>query len=196
MKKTFKIEPPIDTNTVVLHSCCAPCSSAIVEALLKINIKPIIFYYNPNIYPSEEYNKRKDECKRFAQLNNLTQFDADYNHNEWLEYIKGYESDCERGQRCLLCFKMRMLKTAQFALANNIPLFTTTLASSRWKNLEQINQAGIFAQQQTSVMFWSQNWRKGGLQQRRNELLKEYAFYNQLYCGCEFSKAQQQNKPQ
>ena len=196
MKKTFKIEPPIDTNTVVLHSCCAPCSSAIVEALLKINIKPIIFYYNPNIYPSEEYNKRKDECKRFAQLNNLTQFDADYNHNEWLEYIKGHESDCERGQRCLLCFKMRMLKTAQFALANNIPLFTTTLASSRWKDLEQINQAGIFAQQQTSVIFWSQNWRKGGLQQRRNELLKEYAFYNQLYCGCEFSKAQQQNKPQ
>ena len=196
MKKTFQIEPPINTDTIVLHSCCAPCSSAIVEALLKINITPIIFYYNPNIYPLEEYNKRKDECKRFAQLNNLTQFDADYNHNEWLEYIKGHESDYERGQRCLLCFKMRMLKTAEFALANNIPLFTTTLASSRWKDLEQINQAGIFAQQKTSVMFWSQNWRKGGLQQRRNELLKEYAFYNQLYCGCEFSKAQQQNKPQ
>ncbi len=196
MKKHFQIIPPIQTDTVVLHSCCAPCSSAIVEALLNAKISPIIFYYNPNIYPLEEYNKRKDECKRFAQLNNIPQFDADYNHHEWLEHIKGHESDCERGERCLLCFKMRMLKTAQFASAHNIPLFTTTLASSRWKDLEQINQAGIFAQQQTSVIFWAQNWRKGGLQQRRNELLKEYAFYNQLYCGCEFSKAQQQDKIQ
>ena len=187
-RKLSSITIPEQTDKVLLHSCCAPCSAAIVEKLLDIGIKPTIYYFNPNIYPIEEYLKRKDECKRFANLNNIDQFDADYNHNYWLEYIKGYENEHERGFRCLLCFKMRMLHTANFALKNNFKVFATTLASSRWKNLEQINEAGIFAQEKTGVTFWANNWHKGGLQQRRNELLKEYNFYNQQYCGCEFSR--------
>ena len=87
------------------------------------------------------------------------------------------------------CFKMRLLQTARYALEHGFTTFTTTLASSRWKSLEQINEAGRWASEQVEgVTFWEQNWRKGGLQERRNQLLKEYGFYNQQYCGCEFSR--------
>ena len=186
-KQTQSLSAPIATDSILLHSCCAPCSCTIVEALLNIGIKPTIFYYNPNIFPFEEYEKRKSECQRFANQLNLIQIDADYNHQQWLSAVKGLELQPERGSRCLECFKCRMLKTAQFAHENNFKLFATTLASSRWKDLTQIEQAGLFAEKLTGVKFWAQNWRKGGLQQRRNDLIKEYNFYNQQYCGCEFS---------
>ncbi len=185
-KETFT--PPLAVRKILLHSCCAPCSAAIIETLLKMEITPTIFYYNPNIFPLEEYKLRKCECSRFAQELGLTQIDGDYNHRAWLDTMRGRESEPERGERCQLCFNVRLLETAKKAKEIGFELFTTTLASSRWKSLEQINAAGEFAQKQTGVMFWAQNWRKGGLQQRRNELLKEYNFYNQQYCGCEFSQ--------
>ena len=113
-------------------------------------------------------------------------------HAEWLDAMRGLENEPERGSRCARCFYYRMLATAKKAQELGIPYFATTLASSRWKNLEQINAAGEKAAedvgcQMLDVHFWAQNWRKEGLQERRNALLKEYAFYNQQYCGCEFS---------
>ena len=184
----LKLEPPDGAQTVLLHSCCAPCSCAIVEALLGASIKPVIFYFNPNIYPFDEYQKRKAECLRFAAANNIEQIDGDYCHAGWLEQIKGLEAAPERGARCQICFNMRLLKAAQTAKERGIGVFCTTLASSRWKDLAQISAAGALAQQRVGgVKFWAQNWRKGGLQQRRCELIKDYSFYNQRYCGCEFS---------
>ena len=190
-KNALKIIPPLQAEAVLLHSCCAPCSCAIVEALLGAGIKPVIFYYNPNISPLEEYEKRKGECRRFADANAITQIDGDYCHGEWLGLMLGLELEPERGARCQACFDMRLLKAARKAKELGIKIFTTTLASSRWKNLEQINAAGARAQMDTGVVFWAQNWRKGGLQQRRRELIKEYSFYNQTYCGCEFSTRQE-----
>ena len=106
------------------------------------------------------------------------------------------ENEPERGRRCLQCFKMRLLQTAHYASEHGFTVFTTTLASSRWKSLEQINEAGQWAAAQVDgVTFWEQNWRKGGLQERRNQLLREYGFYNQLYCGCEFSRLRLNEKP-
>ncbi len=173
---------------VMLHACCAPCSSAIVEWLLAHGITPIIYYYNPNIYPEEEYLTRKNESKRHAESLGIRWIDDDYNHENWCCAVKGLESEPERGKRCEMCFRYRLLATAKMAKAQGIAWFATTLASSRWKNLEQINAAGIWAAEQVGgVSFWAQNWRKDGLQERRNELLKAYNFYNQLYCGCEFS---------
>jgi predicted adenine nucleotide alpha hydrolase (AANH) superfamily ATPase len=193
MKKNI-IQAPMGETTVLLHTCCAPCSSAIIEALLQNGITPIIYYCNPNIYPQEEYDIRKNECTRYAQSLGLEIIDADYDHENWLSEMKGLECEPERGGRCLKCFKLRLLRTAQYARERGLKVITTTLASSRWKSLDQINEAGRWACGMTEtippddqVIWWDQNWRKGGLQERRNQIIREYDFYNQRYCGCEFS---------
>jgi predicted adenine nucleotide alpha hydrolase (AANH) superfamily ATPase len=188
MKKKNDIEIPEGISQVLLHACCAPCSSAIVEWMLQHGIRPTIFYFNPNIFPYEEYEIRKNESKRHADSLGISWIDGDYNHAQWLEQVQGLEHEPERGSRCLQCFRMRLTASALQAQALGITHFTTTLASSRWKSLDQITQAGLAAQAAVpSTLFWAQNWRKGGLQDRRNQLLREYNFYNQLYCGCEFS---------
>lgn len=187
-KKTFTLEVPGDAKRVLLHTCCAPCSSAIIECLMQHDIRPTIYYCNPNIYPLEEYNIRKNECSRYARSLGLDIVDADYDHEEWRCTVKGLENEPERGGRCLQCFKMRLRDTARYAHENGFTVITTTLASSRWKSLEQINQAGHYAvEPYPDVTWWEQNWRKGGLSKRRIAIIKEYNFYNQRYCGCEFS---------
>ena len=204
MKKVKElIQTPLGETTVLLHTCCAPCSSAIIEALMQNGITPVIYYCNPNIYPQEEYEIRKNECTRYAQSLGLEIVDADYDHDNWLEAMKGLENEPERGGRCLKCFKIRLLRTAEYAACRGIKVITTTLASSRWKSLDQINEAGLWACRQVqetfemnnnqavppddAVIWWNRNWRKNGLQERRLQIIKEYDFYNQLYCGCEFS---------
>ena len=183
---------PEGLHRVLLHACCAPCSSAIVEWMCAHDIEPTIFYFNPNIYPLNEYEIRKQESKRHAESLGINWIDSDYDHDRWKQAICGLENEPERGKRCELCFYHRLLATAHKAQELGIEWFATTLASSRWKNLEQVNAAGMRAQsvlnaQQSTVRFWAQNWRKDGLQDRRNQLLKQYNFYNQQYCGCEFS---------
>ena len=216
MSKQPAIIVPDGCVRVLLHACCAPCSSAIVEWLLAHDITPVIYYYNPNIYPREEYEIRKNESKRHAESLGILWIDDDrfrnnrlskseirtgasrpcgYEemHTSWRQAVCGLENEPERGKRCEACFYHRLLATASKAQELGIPYFATTLASSRWKNLEQINAAGDKAAAEINgVHFWAQNWRKEGLQERRNELLKEYRFYNQLYCGCEFSQRSQQ----
>ena len=189
MYSNLKIEIPLGVTEILLHTCCAPCSSAIVECLMEHGLSPTLFYYNPNIFPDEEYEKRKAECIRHTKMLGLDFVDADYDHNKWLDAVKGLEAEPERGARCLQCFKERLTATALYAHEKGFKVFTTTLATSRWKSLEQIFEAGAYAESLVSeVKFWAQNWRKGGLNERRNELIREYGFYNQKYCGCEFSK--------
>lgn len=184
----LKLQTPNGEDRVLLHSCCAPCSSAIIECLIANDIRPTVFYCNPNIYPKAEYEIRKAEATRYVQNLGLDFVDADYNYDHWRNAMEGLEDEPERGNRCLRCFTLRLTETARYAAENGFTLFTTTLASSRWKSLEQINEAGRqAAARYPGTLFWEQNWRKGGLQDRRNQLLKEYAFYNQQYCGCEFS---------
>ncbi len=179
---------PDGVSEVLLHACCAPCSSAIVEWLMANGVQPVIYYFNPNIWPREEYEIRKEESKRHAASLGIRWIDDDYNHNVWLQGVCGLEGEPERGRRCEQCFTLRLMAAARKARELGIRYFATTLASSRWKSLEQINRAGLAVEQAVGdVTFWAQNWRKGGLQERRNQLLKEYGFYNQQYCGCEFS---------
>lgn len=189
---------------VLLHSCCAPCSAAIAEWMLQNNFAPTIFFFNPNIYPEEEYLKRKNEIVRYATEQNISIVDEDIaskdttgetgsntwqeRHEEWLKECKKFADEPERGKRCLACFKYRLCAVAQYAFGHDFPLFTTTLASSRWKDIRQIIEAGQFAEAQCGggkTKFWDKNWRKGGLYERRNILAKQ--FYNQQYCGCEYS---------
>ena len=186
---------PGNADTIVLHSCCAPCSSALVDALLENNITPVLLYSNPNIFPQEEYETRKAENKRYAQALGLSFVDADYDHDAWKTQTMGLKDEPERGNRCLLCFKIRMVETARFAHENGYSLFATTLASSRWKSLEQINEAGNYAASLfPGLTFWANNWRKNGLAERQARIIKAYNFYRQQYCGCEYSRKMTFNK--
>ena len=189
MKPNVHLDVPLGAKRVLLHACCAPCSSAVVECLMDNGIEPIIFYSNSNIFPKEEYDHRLNECIRYARKWGIPIVDDVYDHGDWGGCAAGLEDEPERGGRCLQCFKYRLLRAARYAAENGFPVLTTTLASSRWKSLEQVNEAGEWACSQVEgVVWWPQNWRKGGLQERRNEIIRSERFYNQLYCGCEFSK--------
>ncbi len=188
MKPSVHLDVPLGAEKVLLHACCAPCSSAVVECLMDNGIRPTIFYSNSNIFPREEYDHRLNECIRYALKWGIPIVDDVYDHDGWEGCAAGLENEPERGSRCLNCFKYRLLRAARYASENGFPVLTTTLASSRWKSLEQVNAAGEWACAQVpGVAWWPQNWRKGGLQERRNEIIRSERFYNQLYCGCEYS---------
>ena len=183
-----KLEAPQGARKVLLHTCCAPCSSAIVECLVRNGITPVIFYSNDNIYPREEFDKRQGECLRYATSLGLDVIEDPYDHERWLPLAQGLEDAPERGARCLECFRYRLLRAARYAAEHGFSVLTTTLASSRWKDLSQVNEAGRWACAQVEgVTWWDRNWRKEGLQERRSEIIKEMDFYNQTWCGCEFS---------
>jgi predicted adenine nucleotide alpha hydrolase (AANH) superfamily ATPase len=191
---------------ILLHCCCAPCSSAILEWMAHNDLHPCIFFSNSNIVPVDEYAHRLSELKRYAAVYGMETVDDEYDHGSWLAWVKHLEAEHgsiaempERGLRCLECFRFRLLRAAEYAASNGYNILTTTLASSRWKDLNQVDEAGRFAcneanakcwEGRTKVLWWGQNWRKGGLQERRSCLIKEYDIYNQEYCGCEFSIAQ------
>lgn len=181
---------------VLLHACCAPCSAAIVECMLRNEMRPTVFFSNPNIYPLEEYAVRKAEIIRFLLRQHVPFVEDVYNHAAWRGEMTGLEGEPERGGRCAKCFAFRLRRTAQYARSHGFNLFTTTLASSRWKDLNQIHAAGRLAASEAGICFWEQNWRRGGLQDRRGQLLRENQFYNQLYCGCEYSLQARKEKEQ
>ena len=187
----------LEKSRILLHCCCAPCSTAILEWMVSEGLHPGIFFSNSNIVPFEEYEKRKDELIRYASSFGLEVIDDDYNHAAWLDFIKTQAQERingpERGPRCLACFKFRLLRAANYAASHGYDILTTTLASSRWKDLNQVDEAGRWAVVEIptangQLIWWPQNWRKGGLQERRNYLIKSCALYNQTWCGCEFSK--------
>ena len=182
------LQVPGGASRVLLHCCCAPCSGAIVECMAANGIEPVIFFSNSNIVPLQEYEKRRAEVLRYAAEFSFGVVDDEYDHPSWLCAVKGLENEPERGARCLECFKFRLLRAAKDAAAHGLAVLATTLASSRWKDLAQVDEAGKWACGQVQgVAWWGQNWRKGGLQPRRSEIIREQVFYNQDYCGCEFS---------
>ena len=185
------LEVPEGKKRILLHCCCAPCSGAVVECLVQNGLRPTLFFSNSNIVPREEYDLRRSELTRYANLFGLETVDDEYDHEAWLDFTIGHDKALEkvpeRGPRCLRCFRFRLQRAAQYAAANGYDVLTTTLASSRWKSLEQVDEAGRLACENMQVIWWNQNWRKGGLQPRRSEIIKEQQFYNQTFCGCEFS---------
>jgi predicted adenine nucleotide alpha hydrolase (AANH) superfamily ATPase len=159
-----------------------------MEWMLNNGIAPVLYFFNPNIHPFDEYLKRKEECMRYAESLGVAFIDGDYEHDRWLEGVAGLENQPERGSRCAECFRMRLKATAQIASQQHISLFTTTLMGSRWKSYRQIVEAGRWAASfAEGIGFWDKDWKKGGLTERRKMLLQENGFYNQQYCGCEFS---------
>lgn len=178
------------TPRVLLHSCCGPCSSYVLEYLTKY-FSVTVFYYNPCIYPTEEYIKRKGEqIKLINSLpthNKVDILDADYSYNHYLEYVKGFEKEREGGGRCALCFEMRLMETCKMAKENNYDYFATTLTVSPHKNSRLINKIGGEIQDKTGVKYLFSDFKKKEGYKRSIVLSKEYDLYRQNYCGCEFS---------
>ena len=182
------LTPPAGEKKVLLHSCCAPCSGEVMEAMQASGIDYTIFFYNPNIHPEREYRLRKDENVRFAKTHGVRFVDADYDTDNWFARAKGMEREPERGARCTMCFDMRFERTALYAHENGFSVMTSSLGISRWKNMEQINASGRRAAgHYEGLSYWDYNWRKGGGAARMIEISKRERFYQQEYCGCVYS---------
>jgi hypothetical protein len=183
-----KLELPQGANKLLLHSCCAPCSGEVMEALIFSGIDYTIYFYNPNIHPLKEYELRKEENIRFAEKHNIPFVDGDYDTDNWFARAKGMEHEPERGIRCTMCFDMRFERTALFAHENGFPVISSSLGISRWKNFDQINDCGIRAAgHYPGITYWTFNWRKKGGSSRMLEISKKEHFYMQEYCGCAYS---------
>ncbi|MEZ2742909.1 epoxyqueuosine reductase QueH [Paenalcaligenes hominis] len=182
------LTPPNNSKKVLLHSCCAPCSGEVMEAMTASGIDYTIFFYNPNIHPLREYEIRKEENMRFAEQHNIPFIDADYDADNWFERVKGMENEPERGIRCTECFDMRFERTALYAYENGFDTISSSLAISRWKDMDQINGCGErAAARYPNMLYWTYNWRKDGGSQRMLEISKQEQFYQQEYCGCVYS---------
>ncbi|MDN2671470.1 epoxyqueuosine reductase QueH [Janthinobacterium sp. SUN026] len=186
--KRARLAWPEGKNKVLLHSCCAPCSGEVMEAMLASGIDFTIFFYNPNIHPLKEYELRKDENIRFAEKFGIPFIDADYDRDNWFARAKGMENEPERGIRCTMCFDMRFERTALYAHEHGFPVITSSLGISRWKDMQQINGSGVrAAAHYAELLYWEYNWRKGGGSARMIEISKRENFYQQEYCGCIYS---------
>lgn len=179
---------PQGHDRLLLHSCCAPCSGEVMEALTASGIDYSIFFYNPNIHPVKEYLLRKDENIRFAEQHGIEFVDADYDTDNWFERARGMENEPERGIRCTMCFDMRFERTALYAYEHGFKVISSSLGISRWKNMTQINDCGHrAAAPYPELVYWDYNWRKQGGASRMIEISKREQFYQQEYCGCVYS---------
>jgi len=179
---------PNNATKLLLHSCCAPCSGELMEAISASGIEYSIFFYNPNIHPTKEYLIRKQENIRFAEKHRVPFIDADYDRDNWFARAKGMEFEPERGIRCTMCFDMRFERTALYAHEHGFEVFTSSLGISRWKDMQQINDCGArAAAKYDNLTYWDYNWRKGGGSARMIEISKREKFYQQEYCGCAYS---------
>lgn len=179
---------PNGADRVLLHSCCAPCSGEVMEAMAASGLAITVFFYNPNIHPREEYDLRKDENIRFAEKMGIPFIDNDYDTSNWYARVKGMEWEPERGKRCTECFDMRFERTALYAHEHGFPLFTSCLGISRWKDMNQINGCGHrAAARYEGLEYWDYNWRKNNGSHRMIDISKREHFYMQQYCGCVYS---------
>jgi hypothetical protein len=173
-------------KNILLHICCAPCSTASIERLKEeYNITGIFF--NPNIYPEEEYIKRLEETKKYCQKIRIELIEMEYDHKNWLEQIKGLEKEPEGGMRCLKCYEIRLKEIAKKASKRDFDNFTTTLTISPYKNFEKIKEIGNRLGQEYGVNFLDVDFKKNDGFRKSVELSKKNKLYRQHYCGCEFS---------
>lgn len=185
-----------EVKKILLHSCCAPCSSQVITYLTNY-FDITILYYNPNISPKEEYLKRKEEQIRLINSiktkNKLDYIDCDYDNEIYNKLIKGYEEYKEGGARCTICFNQRLEKTASIAKENNYDYFCTTLTISPYKNAKLINQIGETLQEKHKIKWLYSDFKKEEGYKKSIELSKIYNLYRQDYCGCIYSKEKQVN---
>lgn len=185
-----------ERKTLLLHSCCAPCSSAVLEKLQEI-FEITVFFYNPNISESGEYVKRVEEQKRLIEAFNekshscpIKVIEGEYEPKDFYTVAKGLENCPEGGERCFRCFALRLERTAQLAKEGNYDFFTTTLTISPLKNAAKLNEIGEEMAEKYNLTWLPSDFKKKEGYKRSIELSKEYDLYRQDFCGCAFSKAE------
>lgn len=183
--------------TLLLHSCCAPCSSYVLEYLSEY-FKITVLYYNPNIYPDEEYFKRVEEQKRFIDKlpskNKIDFIEGNFDKKRFYETVKGKEHIAEGGERCFLCYELRLREAAEYATQGNFDYFTTTLSISPLKNAQKLNEIGLNLAKQYGIKYLVSDFKKKNGYKRSTELSQQYGMYRQDYCGCIFSKEERYDK--
>jgi len=182
---------------LLLHACCAPCSSAVIESISNY-FDITILYYNPNIYPQEEFKKRFNELDRLIHeephKNNISLVEGRYNYDEFLNISKGLEDVPEGGERCFKCYRLRLEESAKYAKENNFDYFGTTLSISPYKNSQKLNEIGKELSEKYGIKYLYSDFKKKNGYKRSIELSKEYNLYRQDYCGCTYSKEERRRK--
>ncbi len=174
---------------ILVLSCCAPCSCAAIKHLVTQGNQVTVLFYNPNISPQEEYEKRRDEQARLCQTTGAQFVELDYEPAVWEQAVRGLETEPERGKRCSVCFYVRLKKAAHYARQHHFDVFTSVLGTSRYKDLNQVNHAALRAWLEEGTPYLVANgWRKHGLEELRRALIKEFNLYQQPYCGCKYSR--------
>lgn len=172
---------------LLLHVCCAPCSTYVIETLKK-DYDITLFFYNPNVEPINEYAARLEEAEKYSKELGLPLIVGDYDNIQWHDAVKGHEHDKEGGERCSLCFRFRLDKTSQIAKEQGFEIFTTTLTVSPYKNAEIINNIGKEIAEKYGIDFLEADFKQKGGYIKSIELSKKHKMYRQHYCGCLYSK--------
>lgn len=179
--------------TLLLHSCCAPCSSYCLT-LLSQYFNVTVFYYNPNIYPPEEYEMRVHEQERFIReyplANEVKFIEGSYDTNRFYDMARGLKNLPEGGERCFKCYELRLRETAEYALTNGFDFFTTTLSISPLKNSQKLNEIGKKLEEELGIRYLYSDFKKKNGYKTSTEISNEYGMYRQYYCGCVYSKKQ------
>ena len=194
-KKTFddeinKIKDLWNKPSLLLHACCAPCSSAVLELLHEV-FDITLFFCNPNIYPESEFVFRLNELKRLTAamgFDKINTVEHEYNYSEFEEISRGLETLPEGGARCAKCYKLRLEKTVLYAKAHKFDYFTTTLSISPHKNATWLNEIGLALEKEHKTKYLCSDFKKGDGYKRSCALSKEFNLYRQPYCGCVYSK--------
>jgi predicted adenine nucleotide alpha hydrolase (AANH) superfamily ATPase len=172
---------------ILLHICCAGCGVYVAQKL-SADFDVTLYFYNPNLYPEEEYFKRLEEAERIARRLNLNIIEGKYRHKAWLNLIKGLENCPEKGSRCIVCYTDRLEETARLASKKHFDYFASTLTVSPHKNAESILRVGNELAAKYAIKFWKEDFKKQGGYEKSVILSKELGLYRQNYCGCEFSR--------
>lgn len=181
------MEFEIYNMNILLHDCCAPCGAQVVQELKKSGHNVTIYFYNPNIAPEDEYKLRLAEMERYAKKTGTPLIIGKYEHDEWLEFIKGLENEPEKGKRCEKCFQKRLSEVAQRASEDGFDAYASTLTISPHKDAELVNKIGHEFADFYGLKFIDTVWRKNEGYKKSCDISKEEDFHRQDYCGCEFS---------
>lgn len=172
---------------MLLHTCCAPCSTHVLELLMEA-FELTLYFYDPNIHPEEEYDKRKAEMKDYAETSHILFIEGPYDIERWFDITKGHEADREGNERCFICYELRMREAARFAGDNGFEYFGTVLSISPHKNAQKLNEIGASLSREYGVRYLAADFKKKDGFKKSITLSKEHGLYRQDYCGCVYSK--------
>lgn len=182
-------------DSILLHTCCSPCVCHPLEYLLARGWSVSLFFYNPNIYPSAEYEHRLAELKKYLnKFSGVPLIAGDYDHDAWLAQIRGWENEPERGARCDVCYKLRLRDTAVLARQRGFDYFGSTLSISPHKKADKISELGHLLSAEYGVKFFDQDWKKMDGFKHACDIVRREGFYRQNYCGCEFSRPKDRDR--